>query len=341
MNELRFVMTNDDIDNALIRHINLSGDMYSRLVFGEESEQGGFLFQKHPYVETRPLIKLMNKLLKREANYIMPSFRILERDKPYIYIVSLWGSVGERKAILRRLYEMKKKHKKMLIVGYWGDPGFNLDVYDGYKFDLLVTSQEPHMKKWKGLNYLHFPVASLGLLEGEYEEKYDCFSIGTHTALRLDKIINSEEQFHKNDINSYYCIAGMQPDERQEKRISKIRKYREFPDRDFMMPDETLPLCAQTRVLLNISRLPNAYEASPSFYAIMFNKKLLIDSNEIKKNHYYNPKYMKVVDFAKKDWLTPELVKWIKKPEKIDYGYKGEWESSVFYKDIRDLLKAK
>ena len=332
-------MRHDEIDSALIRHLNLSGDMYSRLVFGDENEQEGFLFQKHPYIEKRPIVKFLNKFLRKETNYITPSFRKLEKNKPYIYIVSLWGNVDERKSVIRRLYEMKKRHKKILIVGYWGDPGFNLDVYDGYEFDLLITSQQPHMERWKGLNYLHFPVASLGLLEQEYEEIYDCFSIGTYTDLRLEKILNSEEQFHKNNVNSYYCIAGMHQNEQQEKRINKIREYRKFPDQDFMMPDETLPLCAQTRVLLNISRLPNAYEASPSFYAIMFNKKLLIDSDEIKNNHYYNPKYMKVVDFTKKDWLTPELVKWIKKPEKIDYGYQGEWESSVFYKNIRSLLK--
>lgn len=332
-------MSDNEINKAMIRHINLSGDMYSRLVFGEESEKEGFLFQKHLYIEKRFLVRVFNRLFRKEVNYIMPSFRKLDRSKPYIYIVSLWGNADERKLILRRLYEMREKHKKILIVGYWGDPAFNLDVYDGYDFDLLVTSQEPHMKRWKNLNYLHFPVASLGLLKEKFEEKYDCFSIGTHTDLRLEKIINSEEQFHKNDINSYYCIAGMQPDDHQEKRINKIRAYRDFPDRDFMSPDETLLLCAQTRVLLNISRLPDAYEASPSFYAIMFNKKLLIDSDEIKKNPYYNSKFMKVVDFAKKDWLTPELVKWIKKPEKIDYGYKGEWEADVFYKNIRALLK--
>jgi hypothetical protein len=333
-------MSNDEIDNAIIRHINLSGDMYSRLVFGEESKEKKYLYQKHLYFEKRPLVGWIGKITKKEANYIMPSFRELDKSKPYIYVVSLWGSVDERKAILRRLYEMKKKHSKIIIVGYWGDPGFNLDVYDGYDFDLLVTSQEPHMKRWKNLHYLHFPVASLGLLGKRFEEKYDCFSIGTHTELRLEKIINSEVQFHKNDVESYYCIAGMNPNEQQEKQIGRIKQYREFPDRDFMSPDETLPLCAQTRVLLNVSRLPNAYEASPSFYAIMFNKKLLIDSDEIKKNPYYNPKFMKVVDFAKKDWLTPELVKWIKKPEKIDYGYVGEWEASVFYNDIRTLLRA-
>jgi hypothetical protein len=332
-------MTNDEIDGAIIRHINLSGDMYSRLVFGEENEAEGYLFQKHLYIDNRLITRLLKRINKREPNYIMPRFRRLERKKAYIYVVSLWGNVSDRKSILKQLYAMKKKHKKMLIVGYWGDPGFDLDVYSGYDFDILVTSQEPHTKRWKNLHYLHFPVASLGLLGKKYDEKYDCFSIGTHTELRLEKIINSERQFHKNDINCFYCIAGMAPNEEQDKAIGKIRQYREFPDRDFMLPDETLPLCGETRVLLNISRLPNAYEASPSFYAIMFNKKLLIDSDEIKKNSYYNSQFMKVVDFTKKDWLTPELVRWIKTPEKIDYGYRGEWEASVFYQNIRNLLK--
>ncbi len=332
-------MSNEDIDNATIRHINLSGDLYTRLVFGDENHQEKYLFQKHVYHEERPLIKWLEKIGKTEAKYIMPRFRKISRNQSYIYIVSLWGNVDVKKSILQRLYKMKKKHNKILIVGYWGDPGFDLSAYDGYNFDLLITSQEPHMRRWQNLKYLHFPVASLGLLGKKFTEKYDCFSIGAHTELRLGKIINCEEQFRKQKVDSYYCIAGMQPNQEQQKRIDKIKKYREFPDRDFMAPDDTLRVCASTRVLLNISRLPKAYEASPAFYAIMFNKKLLIDSDEIKKSPYYNPKYMKVVDFTKKDWLTPALVKWIKMPERINYNYKGEWESSVFYGNVRALLK--
>jgi hypothetical protein len=333
-------MSDEDIDSAIIRHINLSGDMYSRLVFGEENRQEKYLFQKHPYSEKRLFIKWLEKVGKIEANYIMPRFRKLDKKQPYIYIVSLWGDVNVRKSVLRCLYKMKKKHDKILIVGYWGDPGFDLDAYDGYDFDLLVTSQEPHMRRWQNLKYLHFPVASLGLLGKKFAEKYDCFSIGAYSEVRLNKIINSEIQFRKQRVNSYYCIAGMQPNKKQQQQIDKIKKYRDFPDSDFMAPDDTLRVCASTRVLLNISRLPRAYEASPSFYAIMFNKKLLIDSDEIKKNPYYDPRYMKVVDFTKKDWLTPALAEWIKKPERIDYNYKGEWEPGVFYNDVRALLKA-
>lgn len=332
-------MSGNEIDNAVIRHINLSGDMYSRLVFGEESRDKNFLYQKNLYIDERPLSKWLSKLTNREPNYIEPRFRKLDKSKSYIYVVSLWGNTEAKKLILRKLYEMKRKHGNILIVGYWGDPGFDLDVYDGYEFDLLVTSQEPHMRRWDNLHFLHFPVASLGLLNKNVEEKYDCFSIGTHTSLRLNKILSCEKQFHENDISCYYCIAGMNPDEQQEQQVAQVRQYRDFPDRDFMAPDDTLLLCKQTRVLLNISRLPDSYEASPSFYAIMFNKKLLIDTDEIKKNPYYDPRFMKVVNFESDNWLTPELVKWIKTPEKIDYGYKGEWEADVFYDNVRTLLK--
>lgn len=328
-----------DIDNAQIRHINMSGDMYSRLVFGEEGEDGNYLFQKSAHVETGLPARFLNKIGKRKTNYLMPRFRKINRTDSYIYIVSLWGNIDERKSILRQLYKMRRKYGNILIVGYWGDPGFDLDAYEGYEFDLLITSQEPHTRRWDGLHYLHFPVASLGLLNERHKEKFDCFSIGTYSDLRLSKIINSEEQFHKFGIDCYYCISGMQPSDQQSKRIEKIKKHREFPDRDFMSPDENLKMCASTRVLLNISRLPEAYEASPSFYAIMLNKKLIIDSHEIKKNPYYDPNNMKIVDFTDPNWLTPTLAEWIKTSEEINYGYKGEWEPGVFYRSVRSLLK--
>lgn len=332
-------MSFEDIDSAIIRHINLSGDMYSRLVYGEENNQEKYQFQKHVYHEKNLFIKWLGKIGKKEVNYIMPPFRALGKNQPYIYIVSLWGDVGVRKIILNRLLEMKKKHKKILIVGYWSDPGFELKTYDGYRFDLLITSQESHKKKWQNIKFLHVPVASFGLIGKKFTEKYDCFSIGAYSELRLNKIINSEVQFRKHGVNSYYCIAGMQPDTNQQKQIDKIRKYRDFPDRDFMAPDDTLKMCASSRVLLNISRLPKSYETNPSYYAVMFNKKLLIDSDEIKNSSYYNPEYMKVVDFTKPNWLTPALVRWIKKPERIDYHYNGEWEPEIFYQGVRELLK--
>lgn len=331
-------MGDEDIDNAIIRHINLSGDMYSRLVYGEENDKERYYFQKHVYHEEKLISKLLTKAGKKDTNYIMPAFRKLNKNQSYIYIVSLWGDLDIRKRIVQQLYKMKKKHNKLLIVGYWSDPGFDLKAYDGYEFDLLITSQEPHIRKWENLNFLHVPVASLGIIGKELKEKYDCFSIGAYSELRLNKIINAEEQFHKHEVNSYYCIAGMQPNDAQKKRIDEIKKYREFPDRDFMTPDDALTTCASTRVLLNISRLPKSYETNPSYYAVMFNKKLLIDSDEIKKSPYYTSRYMKVVDFTKPNWLTPELVKWIKTPEKIDYGYKGEWEPEIFYRNVRELL---
>jgi hypothetical protein len=332
-------VTNKDVDNAIIRHINLSGDMYSLLVYGEESEQEKYQFQKHVYKRKNLPTKFLESVGRKETNYIEPRFRKLSKNQPYIYIVSLWGDVSVRKKIIQRLNKMKKKHNKFLIVGYWTDPGFDLRAYDGYKFDLLITSQKPHTKKQKDLNFLHVPVASLGLIGKKFTESYDCFSIGAYSELRLSKIINSEEQFQKEGVKSYYCIAGMQPNNEQQKQVDKIKEYREFPDRDFMHPDETLAMCTSTRVLLNISRLPESYETNPSYYAVMFNKKLLIDSDEIKKSPYYNPKYMRVVDFTKSNWLTPELAKWIKTPERINYNYKGEWEPEIFYRGVRELLK--
>jgi hypothetical protein len=331
-------MSDEGINSAIIRHINLSGDMYSRLVFGEENNQEKYQFQKHVY-QAKGLIYTYLKKIGKKENYITPRFRKLNKNQSYIYIVSLWGDLAVRKTIIERLYKMKKKHGKILIVGYWSDPGFDLKAYDGYKFDLLLTSQEPHIRKWQNLKFLHVPVASLGLIDKKFSENYDCFSIGAYSELRLNKIINSEFQLHKQGINSYYCIAGMQQNTEQQKQIEKIKKYREFPDSDFMAPDDTLKMCASSRVLLNISRLPKSYETNPSYYAIMFNKKLLIDSDEIKKSTYYNPKYMKVVDFTKPNWLTPELARWIKTPEVIDYHYKGEWEPKVYYRGVRELLK--
>ena len=106
-----------------------------------------------------------------------------------------------------------------------------------------------------------------------------------------------------------------------------------------MPPEDTVDMCCHVNVLLNISRLPNSYQTNPSYYAIMFNKKLIIDSEKIRENTYFDPRYMKIVDFSDPEWLTAELAEWMKTVEPIDYGYRGEWEPRVFYRAIRSMLK--
>lgn len=332
------MISNKDIEKAAIRHINLSGDMYSRLVYGEENSLEKYEFQKQVYTEENKVLQWLHKIGLSKPNLIEPRFRKLKKNQMYIYIVSLWGDVTVRKAILETLYTMRKKHKKMLIIGYWSDPAFDLQVFNGYDFDLLVTSQKGHEKRWKNVDFLHVPVASLGFIGKKFPKKNDCFSVGTYSQTRLRKIINSERQFRKQGINSFYCIAGMPASVNKTKAIKEIREYRQFPDVNFLNPDNTLEMCCSANVLLNISRLSESYETNPSYYAVMFNKKLLIDTDTIKETQYYNPKYMKIVDFTQENWLTPELSAWIKKVEKVDYHYSGEWEPAVFYRNIRELI---
>ncbi len=333
-------MSDEDIDSAIIRHINLSGDMYSLLVYGEESDKENYYFQKEKYIENRRFIKLFERLGLLKVNLIEPRFRKIDKSKKYIFIVSLWGDIAVRKKILQKLYEMKQKFGNIKIVGYWGDPAFDIKNYSNHKIDLLVTSHFPHAKEF-GASYIHLPVPTMDIKEENADILHDCFNIGNYTSLRLNKIINSEKQFKKFNIDCFWCIAGLNPNKEQQLEIDKISQYRKFPDSESMSAKETLKMATQVNVILNISRLSNSYETNPTYYSIIFNKKLITDTESIKKSPYYNPKYMKVVNYNNPNWLNEDLVKWMKKREKINYGYKDEWRPEVFYQKIRRLIQKK
>jgi hypothetical protein len=333
-------MNGNDMDNAIIRHINLSGEMYSRLVYGEENTSEKYFFQKEKYIENRIFIKLLERLGLLKVNLIKPRFRRIDRSKKYIFIVSLWGDIEVRKKILQKLYEMKQKFGNIKIVGYWGDPAFDLKNYTNHEIDLLVTSHFPHAKEF-GASYIHLPVPTMGTKEQNTDILHDCFNIGSYTNLRLNKIINSEKQFKKSNIDCFWCIAGLSPNKEQQLEIDKISQYRKFPDLEFMSAKETLKMSTQVNVMLNISRLSNSYQTNPTYYSIIFNKKLITDTESIKESPYYNPKYMKVVNYNNPNWLNKDLVEWIKKREKINYGYKNEWMPEVFYQKIRRLIQDK
>jgi len=324
-----------DYLDAEIRHINLSGGLYSRLVFGEEEPSEGNYFQTNPFEDPHK-----HNVLFQGSSVLEPRFRDVDPHRSYVYVVSLWGNVDLRRRVLDELARIKRKHHQIAIVGYWADPAFDMSPYDGYSFDLLVQSVAELASKWatKGVKTVHVPVASLNV-SAQSNVTHDAFSVGTATDLRLAKIVNSERQFRANDIDCYWCIAGPGVLEHHDAEVSAIQRYREFPDRVFMPPDETLSMASQVNVMLNISRLPDSYQTNPSYYAIMFNKKLLIDSDMIRDSAYFDSRFMKVVDFTGPAWLTPDLADWMKTTEEIDYGYDGEWEPRVFYRNIRQMLE--
>lgn len=64
--------------------------------------------------------------------------------------------------------------------------------------------------------------------------------------------------------------------------------------------------------------------------ALYYNKKLITNNKSVKNNRYYNPKWMKIIDYA--DEIDSE---WLKEREDINYQYKNDYSSIKLINEIK------
>lgn len=84
--------------------------------------------------------------------------------------------------------------------------------------------------------------------------------------------------------------------------------------------DEVLAGVNQSKCIIEITQKGQRGATLRYFEAICMNKKLLSDNDSITSFPFYNPKWMKV--FHSPNDIDTD---WIKREEKVDYGYKGEF----------------
>ncbi len=161
--------------------------------------------------------------------------------------------------------------------------------------------------------------------------EYDIYFLGRLKPGRSKQINELYKLFKKHDISAKFDIILPKSDiklfGKQEllPEIKTTEKYKTY--------QEVVEATNKANCILEIGQDGQNAPSLRYFEAVTMNKKLLTNIKYTKNLNFYNKKFMKVTDFSEKNMDF----NWIKKREKVDYGYKNEFSPLNIIKQIEEL----
>lgn len=197
------------------------------------------------------------------------------------------------------------------------------DVLEKVKFDLVLTFDPDDAQKYgfKYCNTLYSKVSD----NINTKIKYDLCYIG-NIKERFEKIRQLLNNSKKNNVHFFLKLAGCSKKEKQnlpsKAILKKIMKY-----------EEILRLTQESNCIFDMTQNGQKGVTFRYYEAIVYNKKLLTNNRAITEMPYYDERYIKFYDNIDDiDW------EWVKKQEKIDYGYKGEFSPLNLIEEIKRMF---
>ena len=196
------------------------------------------------------------------------------------------------------------------------------------QWDLIYTVDKNDSEKYK-FNYLneHYYSDKRELIKPNLNPKNDVYMIGSLKPGRVELLKRIHNKFRQEKISSDFTLvvpSNYQKTQlRQElsgvKFINKFKKY-----------NDVLKELQNSNVIIEILQQNQGAPTLRYFEAVMFNKKLLTNNQNVKKLKFYNEDYIKV--FKNVEDIDFE---WIKKKEKINYHYTDEFSPTYLLEEIR------
>lgn len=148
---------------------------------------------------------------------------------------------------------------------------------------------------------------------------------------RLEQVQDITDYFIQNQVNANIIIAGEPAHEQyiktQTRGISFLKSRKTYP--------EVLDDVSRSNCLLEILQEGHSGATLRYYEAVCYNKKLLTTNKNIVNLPFYNPDYMKIFE-------KPEDIdcNWIKRHEKVSYGYDGRFSPMCLLAEIDSLTKS-
>ncbi len=183
-------------------------------------------------------------------------------------------------------------------------------------WDKILTFDKEDAKEYNwiyfGLNYFSTPKK----IEKNLSVDTDVYFVGALKGNRNELIYNTFEKLSKSCLKVTFDIFCSNKKLLNEvKYPDKIRYYTEWKNYDEIQEEILKSNC-----ILEILQENQHTQSVRYFEAIYYNKKLLTNNPDIVNLPYYDNRYMRY--FSKPEDIDLE---WIKKKEKIDYNYKGDF----------------
>ncbi len=197
-----------------------------------------------------------------------------------------------------------------------------------YTYD-LVESQT------YGYKYMNEYLYTDTLVEGiKPTHEYDLYFLGRFKSGRGENVFTLAEKMHEKGVN-FRCkmqvtSAGIKDANLTELKDKDIIEYFD----DFIIYNDVVKECAKSNCILELIQDTESDTTLRYFEAVVLNKKLLTNNKNIVNMRYYDPKYMKI--FTSLDDIDYE---WVKKEEHVDYGYKHDFSSKIFFDEEIKLIE--
>lgn len=197
-------------------------------------------------------------------------------------------------------------------------------IWDGiYTFDKYDAKEFG----WKHINLCYFSTSKLPKLSLPEEVSSDAFFVGALKGDREKPIFGLFEAIEEHGGNPDFVIYC--PDKRQfknrihEDKITYVTKRIEY--------HEVLERVMKTNCIIEILQKNQQAQSIRYFEALYYNKKLLTNNPHIKELPYYDSRYMRYFESA-----SAVDFEWLKKQEKVDYGYKNDFSALNLAKQIKN-----
>lgn len=330
MNKYIFILNGEGIEKEILKDLKQNENVYfvESQSIKPKNKILAFIQRVHFSFKINSIINLPFKSIW----YKIKAEKFNDKDN-YIFIVTD-GVLGNPDISLYK--KIKKKIKNSYFILYTVD-SIDLKQNKGVRkyfkdniWDLVYTFDYQDSQKYN-LKFLNYHYYSNREIVKKDKPKYDIYYISMikeerfNNEIKLIKKLNESniscnvDFFNRNnvDTSNYSEISGI-------KFLTKKKPY-----------NEVLKEIENSNCILEILQPGQKGQTLRYFEAIVYNKKLLTNNENIKNMPFYNPKYMKV--FKTIDDID---FNWIKKEEKIDYNYKNEFSPQHFIKELDDIFNS-
>lgn len=285
-----------------------------------------FIQRIHFSYKLNSLINLPLKGLWYKIDYD----KFSKNDK-YIFIVTD-GVLGNPDISLYK--KIKKKVKNSNFVLYTVD-SIDLKQNTGIRryfrnklWDYVYTFDYQDSKKYD-LEFLNYHYYSNKKMKKNDNPKYDLYYISMIKKERFDNEIKLVKELEVNNINCNVDFFN-----RENIDTSSYSKIRGINFLTKKKPyNEVLKEIENSNCILEILQPGQKGQTLRYFEAVVYNKKLLTNNENIKNMPFYNPKYMKIFNT-----IDDIDFKWVRKREKINYNYNNEFSPIHFIKEIDEII---
>ena len=309
---------------------DLKGDPYSIVIADEKKiDIVNNLLKKR---KIRNVIGDKLDFLVREDNVLCRSVKEAYKEHRNICVVFFNGALYHNSYLPYTLLRYKEKWNIKFVLFYLDIVGTGVSLNADYLrsknvFDIVYTVDPGDAKKYNLIQFLttYSKEPSVNVSENVNVDLYFCGASKNRSPI-IKKLVEAGSDYDVKMKMDIICYE----DKEVFKRLNGITVH---DPGDNLPYNEVLRRQINANCMLDIVQENQSALTLRAYEAVVYGKKLLTNNIMIKDFPFFNNTYMRCFEKMEDiDW------EWVKKREKVDYHYNGEFSPRFLIKDIASRL---